>query len=79
MSNAAPTPMPSQHQLRAELEAMVLGDLLRPAGGEGEELTERTVRDRYLVGVVAPSRCAIGTMSSFPVKTSECHVTGGEE
>jgi hypothetical protein len=35
---------------------MVLGDLLGPAGGEGEELTERTVRDRYLVGVLAPSR-----------------------
>ncbi|MFY8201286.1 MAG: hypothetical protein ACOVLE_11480 [Pirellula staleyi] len=47
---------PSQHQLRAELEQMVLGDLLGPAGGEHEELTERTVRDRYLVGVLAPSR-----------------------
>jgi hypothetical protein len=44
--------------LRAELEAMVLGDLLGPAGGEDEELTERTVRDRYLVGVLAPSRSA---------------------
>ncbi len=43
---------------RAELEAMVLGDLLGPAGGESEELTERTVRDRYLVGVLAPSRSA---------------------
>ena len=52
------TPLPSQHQLRSELEAMVLGDLLGPAGGEGEELTERTVRDRYLVGVLAPSRSA---------------------
>ena len=51
------TPL-SQHQLRAELEAMVLGDLLGPAGGESEELTERTVRDRYLVGVLAPSRSA---------------------
>ena len=58
MSDATKTPMPSQHQLRAELEAMVLGDLLGPAGGEGEELTERTVRDRYLVGVLAPSRSA---------------------
>jgi hypothetical protein len=47
---------PSQYQLRAELETMVLGDLLGPAGGESEELTERTVRDRYLVGVLAPSR-----------------------
>lgn len=46
----------SQHQLRAELEAMILGDLLGPAGGENEELVERSVRDRYLVGVLAPSR-----------------------
>ncbi len=58
MSNATSTPIPSQHQLRAELETMVLGDLLGPAGGESEELTERTVRDRYLVGVLAPSRSA---------------------
>jgi len=50
------TLIPSQHQLRAELEAMVLGDLLGPAGGESEELVERNVRDRYLVGVLAPSR-----------------------
>ena len=58
MDQPPATPIPSQHQLRAELEAMVLGDLLGPAGGEGEELIERTVRDRYLVGVLAPSRSA---------------------
>lgn len=33
---------------------MVFGDLLGPAGGPEEELTERNVRDRYLVGVLAP-------------------------
>jgi hypothetical protein len=58
MTEKTSTPAPSQHQLRVELEAMVLGDLLGPAGGESEELTERTVRDRYLVGVLAPSRSA---------------------
>lgn len=58
MAQSTAAPMPSQHQLRAELETMVLGDLLGPAGGESEELTERTVRDRYLVGVLAPSRSA---------------------
>jgi hypothetical protein len=36
------------------LEEMVGGDLLGPAGGPEEELTERNVRDRYLVGVLAP-------------------------
>ena len=55
--------IPSQHQLRAELESMVLGDLLGPAGGEDEELTERTVRDRYLVGVLGPSRPGTTTAS----------------
>lgn len=58
-----PTPVPSQYQLRAELEAMVLGDLLGPAGGANEEITERTVRDRYLVGVLAPSRAGLGPAS----------------
>jgi hypothetical protein len=60
----------SQHQIRAELEAMVLGDLLGPAGGESEELTERTVRDRYLVGVLAPSRSA-GTAAKAAVDEEE--------
>ena len=45
-----------QHQLRAELESMVIKDLLGPAGGDSEEITERTVRDRYLVGILSPSR-----------------------
>jgi hypothetical protein len=58
MSEVTKTAIPSQHQLRAELESMVIGDLLGPAGGENEELIERTVRDRYLVGVLAPSRQA---------------------
>ena len=58
MSNTALIDLPSQHQLRAELETMVLGDLLGPAGGQDEELTERNVRDRYLVGILAPSRAA---------------------
>ena len=47
---------PSHHAVRAELESMVLKDLLGPAGGEHEEITERSVRDRYLVGVLAPSK-----------------------
>ncbi|MDW8217288.1 MAG: hypothetical protein RML57_06765 [Acidobacteriota bacterium] len=50
--------IPSQHQIRAELEAMLLRDLLGPAGGDNEELTERAVWDRYLVGVLAPSHAA---------------------
>src|SRR5262249_18655975 len=47
---ATPTPV----QVRSMLEEMVLGDLLGPAGGPDEELTEGNVHDRYLVGVLAP-------------------------
>jgi hypothetical protein len=53
MSDVLPA-VPSPRQLRASLEEMVVGDLLGPAGGPDEELTERNVRDRYLVGVLAP-------------------------
>lgn len=44
---------PSPLQLRAELEALVRDDLLGPKYGSEEELTER-VRDRYIIGLVAP-------------------------
>src|SRR3954447_15795898 len=46
--------VPPPVRLRAMLQEMVVGDLLGPAGGPDEELTERNVRDRYLVGVLAP-------------------------
>ena len=70
MSQTIVAPTPSQHQLRAELETMVLGDLLGPAAGPDEEITERTVRDRYLVGVLAPSRSA-GAATSPAVEEEE--------
>lgn len=47
---------PSPAALRDELEQLVLADLLGPAGGQEEELTDRQVRDRYLVGMLAPRR-----------------------
>lgn len=47
---------PSSMQIRAELEDLVIKDLLGPAGGETEEITEQSVRDRYLVGMLAPSK-----------------------
>jgi hypothetical protein len=43
----------SPSQLRDELERAVIADLLGPAGGPEEELDEN-VRDRYLVGQLAP-------------------------
>lgn len=47
---------PSPYEIRAKLEQAVLADLLGPAGGENEEIDEASVRDRYLVGLLAPQR-----------------------
>lgn len=44
----------SPYQIRAELETAIVKDLLGPAGGLEEEIEERSVTDRYLVGLVAP-------------------------
>jgi hypothetical protein len=41
-------------EIRAELAALVLRDLLGPAGGPVEEVAESRVSDRYLVGMLAP-------------------------
>jgi hypothetical protein len=47
---------PSDSELRAELERTVIADLLGPAGGPQEEVAERRVFERYLVGMLAPKR-----------------------
>ena len=44
----------SPSAMRDELERLVLQDLLGPAGGAEEELDENSVRDRYIVGMLAP-------------------------
>jgi hypothetical protein len=43
-------------KIRAELEQMVMADLLGPVGGPSEEIDETSVRERYLVGMLAPKR-----------------------
>ena len=48
--------VPTPSLIRDELEAAVLRDLLGPAGGPEEEVDENSVRDRYLVGMLAPRR-----------------------
>lgn len=40
--------------LRSELHSIVVADLLGPAGGPDEVVTEQTVRDRYILGLLAP-------------------------
>jgi Helicase conserved C-terminal domain len=48
--------LPSAMKIREELEQMVLADLIGPAGGASEEIDEQSVRDRYLIGMLAPKR-----------------------
>ena len=48
--------VPSPTKIREELEQMVLKDLLGSVGGPEEEIDEPSVRDRYLVGMLAPKR-----------------------
>ncbi|MGE0128971.1 MAG: DISARM system helicase DrmA [Blastocatellales bacterium] len=45
---------PTPFQIRQELEAMILHELLGPAGGSDEEVNERHIYERYLVGMLAP-------------------------
>jgi hypothetical protein len=46
------SPVPSPVQLRTMLEEMVVGDLLDPAAGPDEEVTQRNLRDRYFVSLL---------------------------
>ncbi|MEN6290806.1 MAG: hypothetical protein ABFD07_02160, partial [Methanobacterium sp.] len=45
---------PSANQIRQELQDLILRDLLGPAGGEEETIDEPYVRDRYILGLLAP-------------------------
>ena len=45
----------SDLELRSRLIELAVRDLHGPAGGGTEEISERNVRDRYLVGVLAPA------------------------
>ncbi len=54
----AALPHVSPEQVRAELLDMLIRDWLGPAGGEDEVIYERSVRDRYLVGALAPNHKA---------------------
>jgi len=46
---------PSPAAMRDELETLVIRDLLGPTGGEEEEVDEARLRERYLVGLLAPN------------------------
>jgi hypothetical protein len=67
---------PSPAQMREELEEMVLRDLLGPAGGDDEEVDEDRVRDRYLVGMLAPGKTQTIPEEHEPLADAE---TGGPD
>ena len=54
MADILQTKISSPYQIRAELEEMVLKDLLGPAGGPEEIVAEPAVRGRYILGILAP-------------------------
>jgi hypothetical protein len=60
--------------LRERILALVTADLLGPAGGPDEIVDEGTIRDRYLVGVLAPR----GTHSD-PVEDDELAIGDDDE
>src|SRR5262249_24378586 len=56
---ARKAPSPSDHDLREMLHEAVVMDLLGPAVGPEEEILGTSVRDRYLVGKLAPKESLI--------------------
>lgn len=52
--SAPTTQIISAAAIRQEFEDLVRRDLLGPAGGEQEIITEQSVRNRYLLGMLAP-------------------------
>ena len=54
-TTSSPSPqISSAATIRQEFEDLVRRDLLGPAGGEQEVITEQSVRNRYLLGMLAP-------------------------
>ena len=58
---AAMTPVrdPSPFELRREIIRLTMNELLGPAGGPDEQVAESTVRERYLLGMLAPRKQAL--------------------
>lgn len=73
--------IPSALELRAILEEMVVKDLRGP-GAPDEELDESSVRDRYLVGVLAPVRVLRDDVSEVKTpqtnEVADAEDTGGD-
>ncbi len=69
----------SPSALRDELERLVLLELLGPVGGPEEELDESSVRDRYLVGMLAPRDQQIAPEELEELAIPEDSASAGED
>lgn len=70
---------PSPDAIRAELEAMLVANILGPEGGDHEELAASTsIREYYLVGMLAP-RQAGAEAGEFDGQHDELAVEGATE
>jgi hypothetical protein len=58
-ASQSPSQLPSDHEMRELLHDAVVKDLLGPASGPDEEILGTSVRDRYLVGKLAPKESPI--------------------
>lgn len=67
--------------LRAKLERMVVAELLGPAGGPEEEIADGSVRERYLVGMLAPRRLRVAPeeQDSTEIETGTSHEDGASD
>lgn len=66
--------IPEPAALRSELERMVMLELHGPAGGDAERIERGSVRDRYLVGALAPR----GTIAVDPDRNTDGNVDGDD-
>lgn len=69
-------PVPTPGEIRTEFVDMLWRDWLGPAGGDEETLYERTVRDRYLVGMLAPKNKAAKNQADAVDEDEETESSG---
>jgi hypothetical protein len=70
-------PLPSSLDIRNAFLNMVYGDLIGPAGGAEEQVTEATVRSRYIVGMLAPNNHS--PILTSPDELGEIAIGGTED
>jgi len=74
-ANAGP---PSLPYIRSEVDRLVGLELLGPAGGPDEEVEESSIKDRYLVGMLAPKKTSLDQREDDTIETGE-HSDSREE